>query len=190
MDLRIKYIMRKADTEKSHPINNERRDFINLLTTATGVVGAGAFAWTVVDSMNPSADVLALASTEVFLGDLQEGQSITIKWRGKPIFVRYRTQEEIDKALTDNNSSLIDPEKDEVRASNPKYLVLVGICTHLGCVPLGQASGAFKGDYGGWFCPCHGSHYDTSGRIRKGPAPKNMAVPPYEFISDDVIKIG
>ena len=167
-----------------------RRDFIHLTATAMTAAGVGALAWPFVNSMNPAADVLALASTEVDLSPIEEGQAITIKWRGKPVFVRHRTVEEIEKARSVNRKELIDPEEDEARVVKPEWLVMVGICTHLGCVPLGQKTGQPKGDYGGWFCPCHGSHYDTSGRIRKGPAPSNLAIPPYEFTADTTIKIG
>jgi ubiquinol-cytochrome c reductase iron-sulfur subunit len=135
--------------------------------------------------MNPSADVLALSSTEVDLSQIAAGQSVTILWRGKPVFVRHRTEAEIEQARKDDNADLPDPQKDEARVQKPEWLVMMGVCTHLGCVPLGQ-----KGDYGGWFCPCHGSHYDTSGRIRKGPAPANLPVPEYTFLTDTRIRIG
>ena len=175
-----------ATTKDEH----SRRDFLNILTVATGAVGAGAFAWSAVDSMNPSKDVLALASTEVDIGSIEQGQSVTVKWRGKPVFIRHRTADEIASAEQDNGAALIDPEEDSARAERPEWLVVVGVCTHLGCVPLGQSDGSERGEYNGWFCPCHGSHYDTSGRIRKGPAPKNLPVPPYSFVSDSLIKIG
>jgi ubiquinol-cytochrome c reductase iron-sulfur subunit len=135
--------------------------------------------------MNPDASVKALASTEVDISGVEKGQSITVLWRGKPVFIRRRTDEEITKARQVNIDELKHPEKDEDRAKNPEWLVMLGVCTHLGCVPLGD-----KGEYGGWFCPCHGSHYDTSGRIRKGPAPTNMEVPKYEFVNNNTIKIG
>jgi ubiquinol-cytochrome c reductase iron-sulfur subunit len=135
--------------------------------------------------MNPSQDVLALSSIEVDLSGIEVGQSITVSWRGKPVFIRHRTAEEIETAKGVVMTDLPDPESDEVRAENPEWLILVGVCTHLGCVPLGQA-----GEYNGWFCPCHGSHYDTSGRIRKGPAPTNLPVPAYVFLDDSNIKIG
>ena len=135
--------------------------------------------------MNPDASVKALASTEVDVSAVQPGQSITVLWRGKPVFIKRRTEEEIQKARQVDLKELPDPEKDEDRAKNPEWLVMLGMCTHLGCVPLGN-----KGEYEGWFCPCHGSHYDTSGRIRKGPAPTNLEIPKYEFISDSTIKIG
>jgi len=169
-----------------------RRDFLLLATSAVGAVGTAAAIWPFVDSMNPSADVLALASTEVNLAPIQEGQSITVMWRGKPVFVRNRTADEIKTAKAEDSATLVDPETDGARVKEGKdnWLILVGVCTHLGCIPLGQKATDPKGEYGGWFCPCHGSHYDTSGRIRKGPAPKNLPVPPYEFTSDETIKIG
>jgi len=135
--------------------------------------------------MNPDASVKAHSSTEVNISEVQPGQSITVLWRSKPVFIKRRTEEEIAKARQVDLKELKDPEKDEDRAKNPEWLVIVGICTHLGCVPLGN-----KGEYGGWFCPCHGSHYDTSGRIRKGPAPTNLEVPKYEFVDSNTIKIG
>lgn len=176
-----------ADTAKE---DGDRRDFLTMLAVATGAVGAGAFVWPLIDSMNPSADVLALASTEVDLSQLEVGQSITIMWRGKPVFVRRRTEQEILAAQNVELRDLMDPEPDSARVQNPEFLVMVGICTHLGCVPLGQKTGEPKGEFGGWFCPCHGSHYDTSGRIRRGPAPRNLDVPEYTFIDDTVIRIG
>jgi len=159
-------------------------------TYALGAVGAASFVWPLIDQMNPAADTLALASTEVDLEALEEGQSITVKWRGKPVFIRHRTKEEISSAKDQLLDGLRDPQTDDERVQNDKYIVLVGVCTHLGCVPLGQKSGDVKGEYGGWFCPCHGSHYDHSGRIRKGPAPTNLEVPKYSFLSDTLIKIG
>jgi len=137
--------------------------------------------------MNPSADVLALANIEVDLSTIPVGRSVTVKWRGKPLFVRHRTQEEIELAEQVDISSLRDPQPDSVRIKPGKaeWLILLGVCTHLGCVPLGES-----GEYRGWFCPCHGSHYDTSGRIRKGPAPLNLEVPPYCFTDDTKILVG
>lgn len=167
-----------------------RRDFLQLTAGAFGAVGAGAVAWPLINSLNPAKDTLALATTEVDLTPVLEGQSITVMWRGKPVFIRRRTKAEIEEARSVDISTLGDKESDEDRVQKPEWLVLVGICTHLGCVPAGQKPSEARGDYGGWFCPCHGSHYDTSGRIRKGPAPKNLAVPPYEFTSDALIKIG
>jgi ubiquinol-cytochrome c reductase iron-sulfur subunit len=167
-----------------------RRDFLYLLTGATMAVGAAALCWPLVDSMNPSADVLALGSIDVDLSGIEEGMAITAKWRGKPVFIRHRTPAEIEAAREVELGALPDPEPDEERVIEPQWLVMVGICTHLGCIPLGQKSGDPHGDYGGWFCPCHGSHYDTSGRVRKGPAPRNLEVPEYEFTGESVIRIG
>ena len=167
-----------------------RRDFLYLATMATAAVGVGAMVWPLIDNMNPAADVLALSSTDVDLAPIEEGMAVTVTWRGKPVFIRHRTAEEIEAARTVPLGELPDPEPDENRVIEPQYLVMVGICTHLGCVPLGQKPADPKGDYGGWFCPCHGSHYDTSGRIRRGPAPRNLEVPEYEFIEDTVIRIG
>ena len=162
-----------------------RRDFIFTASYALGAVGVGAVVWPLIDQMNPDASVKALASTEVDISGVEKGQSITVLWRGKPVFIRRRTEEEIVKAKDVKLEDLPHPETDEERAKNPEWLVMLGVCTHLGCVPLGD-----KGEYGGWFCPCHGSHYDTSGRIRKGPAPTNMEVPKYEFVNSNTIKIG
>ena len=167
-----------------------RRDFIVVASYAMGAVGAGAFVWPLIDQMNPAADTLALASIEVDISKIAEGQSITLKWRGKPVFIRHRTADEIRQAQDVDIDGLRHPEGDEIRAQKPEYLVVLGVCTHLGCVPLGQKVGEVRGEYDGWFCPCHGSHYDASGRIRKGPAPTNLEVPPYAFLSDNVIRIG
>lgn len=167
-----------------------RRDFLYLTAAAFGAVGVGSAAWPFIHSLNPAADTLALASTEVNIGAIEEGQAVTVTWRGKPVFIRHRTTEEVKEAEKVSQDELRDPQADSARVQKPQWLVLVGICTHLGCVPLGQKSSDPKGEYNGWFCPCHGSHYDTSGRIRKGPAPKNMDVPPYKFASDTKIQIG
>ena len=163
----------------------ERRDFLFTATYTVGAVGLGATIWPFIDQMNPDSSVKALATTEVDISQIQPGNSITVLWRGKPVFIKRRTEDEIEKARQVDIKKLPDPEKDEDRAKNPEWLVMLGMCTHLGCVPLGN-----KGEYDGWFCPCHGSHYDTSGRIRKGPAPTNLEIPKYEFISDSTIKIG
>lgn len=164
-----------------------RRDFMVLTASSMTAVGAACAVWPLVDSLNPSSDVLALSSIEVDISSIQVGQSRTVQWRGKPVFIRNRTQAEIDEANSVKVSDLVDPESDEMRVKkgHENWLVTIGICTHLGCVPLGE-----QGEYNGWFCPCHGSVYDTSGRIRKGPAPLNLEVPPYEFITDTKIKIG
>ncbi|MBT4464768.1 MAG: ubiquinol-cytochrome c reductase iron-sulfur subunit [Rhodospirillaceae bacterium] len=167
-----------------------RRDFLLIATSAVGAVGAALAAWPFIDTMNPAADTLALASTEVDLSAIEEGQAITVVWRGKPVFIRKRTVAEIESAEKTNVADLPDPEEDAKRVQKPEWLIMVGICTHLGCIPLGQKAGDPRGEFGGWFCPCHGSHYDTSGRIRKGPAPKNMEVPGYTFLDDTNIRIG
>lgn len=166
----------------------ERRDFMILTAQAMGALGAAAAIWPFIDSMNPSADTLALASTEVDVSAVAEGQEIKVMWRGKPVFIRHRTAKEIDEAASVSLADLPDPQEDSARVKEGKaqWLVMVGVCTHLGCVPVGNEAG----DYKGWFCPCHGSHYDTSGRIRKGPAPKNLAIPPYEFTTDSTLRIG
>ena len=169
---------------------DSRRDFLYLSSISIGGVGIAAFMWPFLKSMNPAEDTLALGSTEVDLSDISIGQSITVKWRGKPVFIRRRTQEEISEANSVDLAMLRDPMSDKDRVQKDEWLVLEGVCTHLGCVPLGQKMTDTKGEYNGWFCPCHGSHYDSSGRIRKGPAPDNLAVPPYKFISDSTIKIG
>lgn len=167
-----------------------RRDFIELTTYAMTGVGAAVAMGAFVNSMNPAADTLALATTEVDLTPIEEGQSITVMWRDKPVFIRHRTAAEIEEATAVGDGDLKDPQSDDQRVIQPQWLVMVGICTHLGCIPLGQKTGDSKGEYGGWFCPCHGSHYDTSGRIRKGPAPTNLEVPEYQFLDDTTIRIG
>ena len=170
--------------------NEKRRDFLQLSTISLGAVGTAAFMWPFLKSMNPAEDTLALGSTEVDISSIEEGQSITVKWRGKPVFIRKRTEEEIDEARTVEFADLKDPAKDVDRVQKEEWLILVGVCTHLGCVPLGQKMSDTKGEFNGWYCPCHGSHYDTSGRIRKGPAPNNLDVPPYSFLNDTTIRIG
>ena len=174
-----------------------RRDFLLLATTAAAGFGVAAVAWPFIDQMNPDAAVLALSTIEVDLSPIEEGQSIIVKWRGNPVIIRYRTAKEIEEARAVNLDDLIDnlarnanieggaQATDENRAKNEKIIVMLGVCTHLGCVPLGQ-----QGDFGGWYCPCHASHYDTAGRIRKGPAPENLPVPQYEFVTDSKLKIG
>ena len=170
--------------------DNKRRDFLQLSTITLGAVGTAAFIWPFLKSMNPAEDTLALGTTEVDISSIEEGPSITVKWRGKPVFIRKRTKTEIEEAKAVNISDLKDPEQDVNRVKKEEWLILVGVCTHLGCVPLGQKLTDTKGEYNGWYCPCHGSHYDTSGRIRKGPAPENLPVPPYSFLNDTTIKIG
>jgi ubiquinol-cytochrome c reductase iron-sulfur subunit len=167
-------------------------------------VGAAMALWPFIQQMNPDASTQAAASMEVDLSPVKEGQAITVLWRGKPVFVRNRTKEEITKAVDVKLSELVDPsarnddlpekapatDANRTKKGHENWMILVGICTHLGCIPKGQSIGDARGDFGGWFCPCHGSHYDTAGRIRKGPAPRNLEVPPYDFVSDSKIKIG
>jgi len=169
-----------------------KRDFLKLVTGATAIIGAGAIVWPLVDSMNPSKDVLALAELEVDLSPIVLGQGIIVSWRGQPVFVRHRTEAEIKEAEAVPLSELKDPEADSARikAGHAQWLIVSGVCTHLGCIPLGNKPSDPRGSYGGWFCPCHGSQYDTSGRIRQGPAPANLPVVPYVFETDTKIKIG
>ena len=165
-----------------------KRDFVVLAASALAGVGAVSAVVPFIDSMNPAKDVQALSSIEVDISGLNPGDEKTVKWRGKPVFIKRRTKEELARANKVQISELRDPETDIMRTKkgHEEFLIMIGVCTHLGCVPLGNEAG----DYEGWFCPCHGSHYDISGRIRKGPAPKNLVVPQYSFISDSVVKIG
>ena len=167
-----------------------RRDFLQLVTASFAAIGVGAMAWPFISSMNPARDVLALSTTEVDLSPIAAGSAVTVMWRGKPVFVRNRMPEEIKEARAVPLSELKDPQTDQARVKKDNWLVLVGVCTHLGCVPLGQKPTDPRGDYKGWFCPCHGSHYDTAGRIRKGPAPTNLVVPDYAFNGDAKITVG
>lgn len=167
--------------------NPKRRNFIVLATSAVAGLGAASAVFPLLKSMGPSAEVRAQSTVEVNVSSMTVGQSIKVVWQGKPIFIRRRTPKDVEEAKALDISTLRDPETDEQRTKPGKepWLVMIGICTHLGCIPIGES-----GDYHGWFCPCHGSHYDTSGRIRKGPAPKNLVVPKYQFLNDDVILIG
>jgi len=165
-----------------------RRDFLYIATGAVGAIGAAASLVPLLSQMNPDASTIAAgAPVEIDLAPVEEGQVIKVFWRGNPIFISHRTKKEIEEARSVNLNSLPDPEPDQkrVRDGHDQWLVVIGICTHLGCIPL-----AHQGEYGGFFCPCHGSQYDTSGRIRRGPAPANLPLPPYAFISDSKIKIG
>lgn len=180
-------------------VEGTRRDFLYIATGAVGAVGVAGAIWPFIDQMNPDASVRALSSAEFDLAPIAEGQGITVKWRGNPVFIRHRTAKEIAEANATPMSDLKDPvarnvnapegsdasDKNRVVDGKENILVMMAICTHLGCVPVGEA-----GEYNGWFCPCHGSHYDTAGRIRKGPAPTNLDVPPYKYISDSKIVIG
>ena len=177
-----------------------RRDFLYYATAGAGTVAAGAAAWTLINQMNPSADVQALSSIQVDISGVEEGTQLTVKWLGKPVFIRARTAKEIEEARAVDVSTLIDPyaenanlvgqnpATDENRAMDEtgKWLVMIGVCTHLGCVPIGNGAG----DFDGWFCPCHGSHYDSAGRIRKGPAPQNLHIPVASFVNDTTIQLG
>jgi ubiquinol-cytochrome c reductase iron-sulfur subunit len=181
-----------------------RRDVLLVVAGGFAAVGGALALWPLLDQMNPDASTLSLATTEVDVAPLEPGQALTVMWRGKPIFIRHRTEDEIAKAKDAPLDELIDPlarnanlpagalATDDNRAAKDRepWLVMIGVCTHLGCIPKGQAVGDYKGEYSGWFCPCHGSQYDTAGRVRIGPAPENLAIPPYSFVSDTKIKIG
>ena len=183
-------IMTDNSPNSQEDLDGTRRDFLLISTTTLGVAGVAVAAWPFIDSINPAKDVLALASTEVDLSSIEEGMAITAVWRGKPVFIRHRSAEEIAAAEAVGLDELRDPQADAERVQKPEWLIAVGVCTHLGCIPSGQNLGDNKGEFGGWYCPCHGSHYDSSGRIRKGPAPFNLAVPPYAFTDDTTIVIG
>ncbi|MCY4304802.1 MAG: ubiquinol-cytochrome c reductase iron-sulfur subunit [Aestuariivita sp.] len=184
---------------QAEDFESNRRDFLNYATAGAGLVTTGAAIWPLVNQMNPSADVQALSSIRVDVSEVEPGTQISVKFLGKPVFIRRRTQDEIDAARSTELDALPDddarnenmgsvPATDENRSLDEagEWLVMVGVCTHLGCVPLGDGAG----EYNGWFCPCHGSHYDTSGRIRKGPAPENLPIPTAEFIDETTIKLG
>lgn len=173
--------------EKPNLESPAKRDFLTLGAACIGCVGAAVVAVPFIDSLSPDQGTLAAGSVEVDISNIKEGETHIVAWRGKPIFIKHRTKAEIEEAINTKEAELRDPEPDSARVKKGKeaWLVTIGICTHLGCVPI---SG--KGDFGGWFCPCHGSHYDTSGRVRKGPAPLNLAVPEYTFLTDTLIKIG
>jgi ubiquinol-cytochrome c reductase iron-sulfur subunit len=197
-------MQREADLASHTAEEPTRRDFIVIAAQAFAAVGAAVALWPFIHQMNPDASTQAMASIEVDISPVKPGQAITVKWRGKPVFIRNRTEDEVKAAKETPLADLKDklarnealPEsaratdENRTKAGKENWLVLIGICTHLGCIPKGQSMTDDKGEYGGWFCPCHGSNYDTAGRIRKGPAPANLAVPPYTFLSDTQIKIG
>ena len=175
-----------------HTVDDEKRDFIFIATGAVAAAGAASIGWPLVAQMGKAADTLAAGSIEIDISAIEEGAQLKTLWRGKPVFVRHRTAAEIKIANEVDVADCPDPQNDTERLIpkpdgnvDPRFLVMIGVCTHFGCVPVGEA-----GEFDGWYCPCHGSHYDTSGRIRKGPAPKNMEIPPYEYISETVIKVG
>jgi ubiquinol-cytochrome c reductase iron-sulfur subunit len=181
-----------ASTAHGHPADGTKRDLLELVAGAGAAMLAGGIAVALIGSMNPSKDVLAVSSVEIDLAPIAVGSGITVMWQGKPIFVRHRTDKEIADARSVNLGELRDPQTDQsrIKAGHDQWIILIGICTHLGCIPLGNKPTDMRGEWGGWFCPCHGSQYDTSGRIRKGPAPLDLFVPPYAFASDTRIKIG
>ena len=197
----------KGASDPGQDNSESRRDFLYYAAAGAGTVATGAAVWPLVNSMNPSADVLSLSSVRVDLSGMQRGQRLTVAWQGKPVFVWRRAQATIDAARSTPLDDLIDqtdsakenpnqtqsvPALDQNRTADEagEWLIVIGICTHLGCVPVGQGPGDTLGEFGGWFCPCHGSHYDTSGRIRKGPAPRNLDIPRYTLADDLMLTIG
>lgn len=176
-----------SDTDQGNelPDSESKRDFINIAAASFVGVGVAGMAWPFIDQMNPSADVLALSSIEVDLSGIPVGQTTRVSWRGKPVFIRHRTPEDIAESVADDGAALPDPQADADRVQKEQWLIMVGVCTHLGCIPSDDS-----GDFGGWYCPCHGSHYDKSGRIRKGPAPTNLPIPQYTFLNDTTVRIG
>jgi ubiquinol-cytochrome c reductase iron-sulfur subunit len=175
----------------SGDLSPKRRDFLFVATGVIATVGTALAAWPLVDSLNPDAATLSFSAVDVDLKPIAEGQRITVKWRGSPVFIVHRTPAEISRAQADDGySGLIDPAPDSTRVKSAEWLIIVGVCTHLGCIPLGQMAQDPRSEFGGWFCPCHGSKYDTSGRVRRGPAPRNLEVPSYEFIRPDFVRIG
>jgi ubiquinol-cytochrome c reductase iron-sulfur subunit len=181
-----------AGGSHGQPADGTKRDLLELIAGAGAAIFAGGIGWALVASMNPAADVLAVSAVEIDLAPIAVGSGITVMWQGKPVFIRHRTDKEIAEARDVKLDELRDPQTDQsrVKPGRDQWIVLIGICTHLGCIPLGNKPTDMRGDWDGWFCPCHGSQYDTSGRIRKGPAPLDLALPPYAFESDTKIKIG
>lgn len=186
-----------ADLAQSHVSSTpdgehgeSRRDFLVLAASAVGAVGAAVTIWPFIDSLNPAKDTLALSTTEVDLSPVQAGQRLTVAWRGKPVFIDHRTPKEIKDAQDVDVSGLRDPQPDSARVKKAEWLVIIGVCTHLGCIPMGTGEGENRGSYGGWLCPCHGSQYDTAARIRQGPAPRNLVVPDYKYTSPTTVLIG
>ncbi len=167
-----------------------RRDFLFVATGSMAALGVASATWPLIDTLNPSAGVRAVSAVEVDVGSIQVGQRITIKWRGQPVFISHRTESEIVEAQSADLKNLPDPQSDADRVARKEWLVVVGVCTHLGCVPLGQRANVDRGGWRGWYCPCHGSHYDTSGRVRKGPAPSNLSIPDHEWVTESKLRIG
>ncbi|MEI8295785.1 MAG: ubiquinol-cytochrome c reductase iron-sulfur subunit [Alphaproteobacteria bacterium] len=183
-----------ADSD-SKKLPQTRRDFLYLSASAMGAVGCGAVAWPFINSMNPAADTLALSSIDVDLQAIPEATTRTVMWRGRPLFIRHRTTNEIQSATTTPLKELLDPQTDAERCPRPQWLVVIGVCTHLGCIPnkregMAPLPGTQNNETGGWHCPCHGSVYDISGRVRVGPAPRNLEVPPYQFVNDTTLRVG
>lgn len=182
---------KKNPETKPHEPEQNRRDFLTTSAVVAGGVGAACMAWPFIGSMSPAADTQAMATVDVDISVIQPGGTATVMWLGKPVFIRRRTESEIAEVKATQLSELIDPETDQDRFQDkPEWLVVIGVCTHLGCVPQGQKNTEPKGAFGGWFCPCHGSEYDLSGRVRKGPAPKNLPVPPYRFVDEKTLRVG
>lgn len=178
-------------TAEGGPREPTRRDFLYVATGSVFAIGAALATWPLIDSLNPSSDVRALGlPVDVDLGPIEVGQRITVSWRSRPVFIDHRNEAQIAEARAVRITELRDPQTDEERTPRPEWLIVIGICTHLGCIPLGQKAGDPLGDWNGWFCACHGSQYDTSGRVRKGPAPRNLEIPPYVFLSDTILRIG
>lgn len=182
----------RGDADHLSPESPHRREFLTLTTCTMGAVGACSLLWPFAQSLGPAADISALATIDVDLQTIPKGEGLTVLWRGTPVFIRHRTPQEIERATQTPMEDLIDPEQDRARIKpqHAEWLVVIGVCTHLGCVPTGQKPSQARGAYGGWLCPCHGSEYDTSGRVRRGPAPLNLPVPPYTFLDEKTLRIG
>ena len=182
--------MAQNDIKAHKPASNlskkekSRRAFLTDITVGFGAIGALTALYPMARTLSPAANVKAQATTLADLSDLSPGQGKTVMWQGKPVFIKHRTQEEIQQMRNVDLQTLNDPQPDEERVQNEKFLVVLGICTHLGCVPMGG------GNHEGWLCPCHGSQFDASGRVRRGPAPKNLDIPPHEYMDDTTIRIG